>query len=1174
MADYSALKATIDASINTNGQQAITGAILNDVLNEMVDVLGEGYTFLGVATISTNPTTPEGKAYYLAGAAGTYPNFGNIVVASDEVALLVWSGTAWSKVVSPAASKEEVGQLNQNVDDLTGATETLDITWTNGMIYYTGSIGQVSTNSGYKKSNDIQLKKGDTITFSGGSDSTIRVLAIAEHLDDDYIYVKEYATREAEDVSFVAPKDMAVVISTQKSLASGDVVLNKNGEVNTLNEDTEVLRDDITDIDDEVFGVLYGQNIVEGLLNTNNGILVISQGSYSNCIKVEGGWTYRIETAANLCIFAFLTEKAISGLAVSYASGTAPTALSPHSSAEGTIPSDAKYLLISMAYQGASREPSKVVLNGKDYTTAIRDLLQKDVNAIYEGLRREDIEVTENAGYYLQPLFLGRTAAKISSSQTNYIVTDPIKLSAGDRLFVKCKPVTSTSVLTCPVAALSDSEGNLGGVVLKGEQGLLSYLAKEDCYIVLCYNNYYEKEVWKVSTSSRESVTEYDLRTERDTTYYDFNSKEFKAGNNIWFSKTINAENADYINFVANTAVATSNVAMFAFLDSDDAYIGHLVPYNSESAIRTINSRVYLPARTAKVVISLHSAAINVSYFYFNTRKNIGYVEKNEFNTMREMAESTAKGLISVGGMQFRSKVSSPEPRYRTSAGVQNGNLRYFAANTSFKQYESLADSRFIEDGILDGNIGEEIDFTPEAGYMRKIVGKGEDDKFYICFYPTNHWADASSNWARTILEVTTDFVSFESIFRGFNDSVDDGITIANIAINDIKIVKECADGSLIVGCKYTDVSLPATDELGNTNYNVFLGLIRISADRQSATICTGTDIDGNASRVIGSHGLADGGTTYVTANMYDWSLQVYGQKVLMTEYGSRDSLHDDWGRVWYSEDCGVTWKEVFQTRNHISEGVSDGISQPSHTHGIMIDPYSDTIWVIVGETNRNLFYTDKGMQAGDADWTCLPIREQLILPQLAYMQVVNGYPFKDRIVFGSDNSGIGALYAINRLADGGFSEIEIAHEILPFNFNGTSYCAAAQSRRDVNSPALLCVTRENQASTEAQNEVFMRQHLGRVIATWDGIKFFEIWHDNSYGQHPAKVGGVMTTKNYAYCTRDMQAWLTKSGDLVVKYAGRDYFYYGGADYSSLAYGDFCSRCYIIRNAERYLVVK
>ena len=112
MADYSALKATIDASINTNGQQAITGAILNDVLNEMVDVLGEGYTFLGVATISTNPTTPEGKAYYLAGAAGTYRNFGNITINEGCLGLLIWNGTSWTK--------EEIEGLGGGGANLTG----------------------------------------------------------------------------------------------------------------------------------------------------------------------------------------------------------------------------------------------------------------------------------------------------------------------------------------------------------------------------------------------------------------------------------------------------------------------------------------------------------------------------------------------------------------------------------------------------------------------------------------------------------------------------------------------------------------------------------------------------------------------------------------------------------------------------------------------------------------------------------------------------------------------------------------------------------------------------------------------------------------------------------------------------------------------------------------------
>lgn len=42
MANYDALKRTIDANITDNGVGAITGPVLNEVLNEMVDVLGEG----------------------------------------------------------------------------------------------------------------------------------------------------------------------------------------------------------------------------------------------------------------------------------------------------------------------------------------------------------------------------------------------------------------------------------------------------------------------------------------------------------------------------------------------------------------------------------------------------------------------------------------------------------------------------------------------------------------------------------------------------------------------------------------------------------------------------------------------------------------------------------------------------------------------------------------------------------------------------------------------------------------------------------------------------------------------------------------------------------------------------------------------------------------------------
>ena len=94
MANYSNLKSSIDTNIKTNGNEEITGAILNTVLNSMVTSLGAGYQFMGVATTSTNPGTPDAKVFYLAYTPGTYTNFNGIAVTG--LCVLKYD-TAWSK---------------------------------------------------------------------------------------------------------------------------------------------------------------------------------------------------------------------------------------------------------------------------------------------------------------------------------------------------------------------------------------------------------------------------------------------------------------------------------------------------------------------------------------------------------------------------------------------------------------------------------------------------------------------------------------------------------------------------------------------------------------------------------------------------------------------------------------------------------------------------------------------------------------------------------------------------------------------------------------------------------------------------------------------------------------------------------------------------------------------
>ena len=115
MAQYATLKAAIEAVIYENGNQEITGAIMQSTLIAMVNALGANYQFAGIATPATDPGTPDQNVFYLASTAGTYTNFSGIVLAENEVAILKGSGSTWVKDTTGFASAEalnaQIGQL-------------------------------------------------------------------------------------------------------------------------------------------------------------------------------------------------------------------------------------------------------------------------------------------------------------------------------------------------------------------------------------------------------------------------------------------------------------------------------------------------------------------------------------------------------------------------------------------------------------------------------------------------------------------------------------------------------------------------------------------------------------------------------------------------------------------------------------------------------------------------------------------------------------------------------------------------------------------------------------------------------------------------------------------------------------------------------------------------------
>lgn len=115
MSNYNSLKTTINANIKQNGIQSITGQILNSVLTQMVNALGAGYQFAGVATTATNPGSPDAKVFYIAAGKGTFTNFGGLSVTENDVVILYWD-SAWHKMQTGIAYASIVGSPAETFD--------------------------------------------------------------------------------------------------------------------------------------------------------------------------------------------------------------------------------------------------------------------------------------------------------------------------------------------------------------------------------------------------------------------------------------------------------------------------------------------------------------------------------------------------------------------------------------------------------------------------------------------------------------------------------------------------------------------------------------------------------------------------------------------------------------------------------------------------------------------------------------------------------------------------------------------------------------------------------------------------------------------------------------------------------------------------------------------------
>ena len=82
MANYQSLKAAIQDVVKTNGNNEITGALLQQSLLAMISSLGANFQFAGIAMPSTNPGTPDQNVFYIGLKPGVYSSFNSTTVNS------------------------------------------------------------------------------------------------------------------------------------------------------------------------------------------------------------------------------------------------------------------------------------------------------------------------------------------------------------------------------------------------------------------------------------------------------------------------------------------------------------------------------------------------------------------------------------------------------------------------------------------------------------------------------------------------------------------------------------------------------------------------------------------------------------------------------------------------------------------------------------------------------------------------------------------------------------------------------------------------------------------------------------------------------------------------------------------------------------------------------------
>lgn len=180
MANYQTLKSAIQQVVKTNGNNEITGALLQQSLLAMINSLGSGYQFVGVATPTTNPGNPDAKVFYIANGKGTYTNFGGIIVNENDVDILYWDNQ-WHKINTGIPTNDKINQYEVDsvlVGNGSTGVEKFFYTLTPGRRYRLTFVNNEWDKTG--TGSDLTLTLFQIARYTGGTKTNVVNISLSQ----------------------------------------------------------------------------------------------------------------------------------------------------------------------------------------------------------------------------------------------------------------------------------------------------------------------------------------------------------------------------------------------------------------------------------------------------------------------------------------------------------------------------------------------------------------------------------------------------------------------------------------------------------------------------------------------------------------------------------------------------------------------------------------------------------------------------------------------------------------------------------------------------------------------------------------------------------------------------------------------------------------------------------